>query len=165
MVTTSDDLPVSTTRSIKNSLEIALNLQRKAKHTLNSASKASESAQQAAVTAMNMIELKNYVYAAADLDTNQPVMVTATLVEPSRTEIDEELLRELVSAEVWDRITTTKVTVDRKKIDSAVAEGLLDLEVLERVVSYRDTSPYIRQKQVLTTEEFLTESFGEADDE
>lgn len=157
MVTTSDDLPVSTTRSIKNSLEIALNLQRKAKHTLKTANETADAAQQAAVTAMKMIELKNYVYNSSDLDTDEPVLVTATLVEPSRTEIDEELLRELVSAEVWDRITTTKVTVDRKKIDSAVAEGLLDLEVLDKVVSYRETSPYIRQKQASTVGEFLDE--------
>ena len=147
---------MSTTRSIKNSLEIALNLQRKAKHTLK-CERGGRLAPQAAVTAMQMIELKNYVYNSVDLDTDEPVLVTATLVEPSRTEIDEELLRELVSAEVWERITTTKVTVDRKKIDSAVAEGLLDLEVLDKVVSYRETSPYIRQKQASTVGEFLDE--------
>lgn len=144
MVINSDELPAR----IEDSLETALELQRRAKHTLKTAGETAEAAQSSAIAAMNMIELRKYSYRSTGVDdTDQPVMVTATLVEPTRTDIDEDLLRELVSDEVWVRITTTKIAVDRKKIDSAVAEGLLDLEVLERVVSYRDTNPYIRFKE------------------
>ena len=125
--------------AIKHVLEKSLNLHRRAKQTKKDADDAIAISQTTAVEAMHALEVKRYSYLHEGED------VTAVLVEPERSVVDEELLRELVSDETWDSITTTKVVVDMTKVDAAIASGDLDLKVLERVVHYERSKPYIRQ--------------------
>lgn len=66
---------------------------------------------------------------------------TATLVEPSRVQVDEDRLKRALGSDVWRRVSTPKL--DRDKLEQAINSGEVDASIVAEC-SYDTGSPYVK---------------------
>lgn len=67
---------------------------------------------------------------------------TAKLVEGTRTVVNEDSLKKLIPASVWETILVSKV--DQTKLSRAITSGEIDAEVVSEAVAIVPSSPYWR---------------------
>jgi hypothetical protein len=78
----------------------------------------------------------------SDVELEDGTVVTNTLVEPVSTNVDIDLLRDLVSRSTFDRVT--KQSVDMTAFHASVSSGDISMEVVNKVVTTVERTPYIR---------------------
>jgi hypothetical protein len=67
---------------------------------------------------------------------------TATLVRPTSVILNESALKEVLAADVWDRVV--KSSVDAGKLDGLVAEGVVSIEEIAGCYEVVERMPYVR---------------------
>jgi hypothetical protein len=67
---------------------------------------------------------------------------TARLVEGTRTVVNEESLKKLIPASIWETILVSKV--DQVKLSRAITSGEINAEVVSEAVAIVPSSPYWR---------------------
>lgn len=77
------------------------------------------------------------------LDYGDESYATATLVEPSRVQVDEQRLKRALGAPTFTKVSTPRL--DRDKLDQAIKTGDVDANVVAEC-SYDTGSPYIKVK-------------------
>ncbi len=63
-----------------------------------------------------------------------------TIVEAERVKVDEDLLKELVPATVWEAVTLRKVS--NPLLTQALLDGVLDADSIEKAITITKNSPY-----------------------
>ena len=67
---------------------------------------------------------------------------TARLVEGTRTVVNEDALKKLIPASIWETVLVSKV--DQTKLSRAITSGEIDAEIVSEAVAIVPSSPYWR---------------------
>jgi len=67
---------------------------------------------------------------------------TAKLVEGTRTVVNEDALKKLIPASIWETVLVSKV--DQTKLSRAITSGEIDAEIVAEAVAVVPSAPYWR---------------------
>ena len=78
------------------------------------------------------------------VQTDPETMVTATLVQPSSQELDEEELQRRIGTKVWNTLVKTVTVLDTDKLQEALNTGRISTEDIKACLSEVRGTPYTK---------------------